>query len=293
MSHKSGFANIVGLPNAGKSTLLNALLGEKLVIATPRAQTTRHRILGIYNDDDHQIVFSDTPGFIDKPAYELHKFMLRQIDDTFEDADVIVYMIDVSNNTISEELTARVLGADAPIILVLNKIDLLKQEEVVVKIGEWKERFPNAEIMAMSALHNFNVAELLGMIKEKIPVHPPYFPKDIVSDRFVRFFVSELIREQIFFQYHQEVPFSTEVIIQTYKEETTPLYIEAEIWVLRESQKAIILGEGGKAIKRLGIASRRSIEEYLENPVYLKLQVKVKPDWRDNPDILRKLGFNQ
>jgi len=287
---KSGFVSIIGNPNVGKSSLLNSLLGEKLCIISPKAQTTRHRIKGFYTDQDSQIIFSDTPGIL-KPQYKLHECMQEAINESLEDADVIIYLTTVEEKP---ELNDFIKNIKTPLIVAINKIDLLKNQQELEAIVElWKDLLPDAKIVPISALYKFNLDNLISLIKELLPEHPPYFDGDDLSDRNIRFFVSEYIREKIYYLYRQEIPYSTEVIIDNFIEEGNIVKIYATIYVLRESQKAIIIGEKGKAIKELGIQARKDIENFLNKKVYLELKVKVVKNWRNEIKWLKKLGYIQ
>ncbi|RYZ54538.1 MAG: GTPase Era [Sphingobacteriales bacterium] len=289
---QSGFVNIFGAPNAGKSTLLNALLGEHFVITSPKVQTTRHRILGILNEPGYQIIFSDTPGIIE-PKYKLHEKMMRQVKSALEDADVAILVHDITQPAEEIESIIAMLKLKVPGILLLNKIDLVKDKKKLASdIENYKTRFPKWEILAVSAQHKKNVEEIIPFILRHLPKAPPFYPEDSMSDRPVRFFVSELIREQIYNLYHEEIPYHTAVIIQAFEEKTTLNVIKAEIIVARETQKIILLGKGGSMIKQLGINSRQSIEAFLQTKVHLELFVKVRPKWRDNENYLREYGYN-
>lgn len=288
---QAGFVNIFGAPNAGKSTLLNALLGEHLVITSHKVQTTRHRILGILNDDNYQIIFSDTPGIIE-PKYKLHEKMMRQVKSALEDADVALMVHDITLPAEEIEAIGNSLKLKVPVILLLNKIDLIKdKKQVQEKIEDYRNRFPKWEILPVSALKK-NIDNLIPLILHHLPEAPPFYPEDSMSDRPVRFFASELIREQIFNLYHEEIPYHTAVIIQSFEEKPTLNVIKAEIIVARETQKIILLGKGGSMIKQLGINSRKAIEEFLQAKVHLELFVKVRPKWRDNENYLREYGYN-
>ncbi|MBS1588328.1 MAG: GTPase Era [Bacteroidetes bacterium] len=288
---KSGFVNIFGAPNAGKSTLLNALLGERLVITSHKVQTTRHRIMGILNSDDYQIVFSDTPGIIE-PKYKLHEKMMRQVKSALEDADVALLVHDITQPLDEIAAIGEALRLKVPTILLLNKTDLVKQKSEVEKIKiQYAERFPSWVVVPVSALKN-EVEKIIPIILNHLPQAPPFYPEDSMSDRPVRFFVSELIREQIYTLYHEEIPYHTAVIIQSFEEKPTLTVIKAEIIVARETQKIILIGKGGSLIKQLGINSRKSIEEFLQGKVHLELFVKVRPKWRDNDTYLREYGYN-
>ncbi|MBN2728812.1 MAG: GTPase Era [Bacteroidales bacterium] len=289
--HKSGFVNIIGNPNVGKSTLTNALIGERISIVSPKAQTTRQRVLGFLNSDDYQIIFSDTPGYINKVSYSLHQKMLDYIGDAFVDADVLVLMMESGQLSINEELKEKVNNLNVPLLLVINKIDLSNQENVAGEIEQCQQMFPKAKIFPASALHNFNIDQVRDEIIELCPEHPPYYPKDIISDRYLRFFVSEMIREQIFHQFQKEIPYHTEVVITYFKEEEEIPKIGAVVYVSRNSQKVILLGKGGSAIKRLGMEARKSIEEFLGQHIFLDITIKVNENWRNDPNKLKNLGY--
>ncbi len=292
VAHKAGFVNIFGAPNAGKSTILNALLGEQLVITSPKVQTTRHRILGIFSEPNYQIVFSDTPGIIE-PKYELHKKMMLQVKSALEDADVAILMHDITQPIEEIEAIANGLKLKVPTILLLNKSDLLKdKKEVTDKLKEYKQKFPNYLVQTVSALTKSNLDKIIPFILKSLPVAPPYFPEDSVSDRNTRFFVSELIREQIYDLYKEEIPYHTAVMIQTYEEKPNIHVIKADIIVTRETQKVILIGKGGALIKQLGIAARKKIEEFVGSKVHLELFVKVRPKWRDTENYLKEYGYN-
>jgi GTP-binding protein Era len=289
MSHKAGFVSIIGKPNVGKSTLMNALIGEKLSITNPKAQTTRHRILGIWNDEHHQIVFSDTPGILD-PAYKLQENMMSEVDAAIKDADAILYLVEPEepfNHPFIEKLN----NVSAPVIVVINKIDLNEQIDIAGKISEWNGLMPSAEIIPISALHKFNVDGLIKVLSGHLPEHPPYYDKEVLTDRSVRFFVSEIIRENILRHFKKEIPYSVEVVVDTYKEGKFKDEIAAIIYVERESQKIIVIGQGGRAIKRLGIDSRRAIENFIRKKIRLDITVKVRKDWRSNEKDLKDFGY--
>lgn len=290
MEHKAGYVNIIGNPNVGKSTLMNALIGEKLSIISPKVQTTRHRILGIFNDDDYQIVFSDTPGIIEA-HYKLQESMMAFIDIALQDADIFIYMVESGEKNIQTTIINRIEKTKKPLILAINKIDLSQQEKVMEEILHWEKTCPQAVIVPISALNNFNVDKLKELILDKLPESPPYFPKDEISDKPMRFFVSEIIREKILFQFEKEIPYSVEVVVEEYKEEDSIIRIRCNIFVLRESQKAILLGKNGAAIKRLGTAARKDIEAFVEKKVFLETTVKVNKDWRNNEQELKKFGY--
>lgn len=291
MDHKAGYVNIIGKPNVGKSTLMNALVGEKISIITSKAQTTRHRILGIVNGDDFQIVFSDTPGIIKKPAYKMHEIMNEFVNMAFIDADLILYVVDINDKKIDEAIVERIKNAEVPVFVLLNKIDLSNQEEVEKAVLFWQDTIPESTVFPLSALHNANVKYLFDCIIEKLPVCPPYFPKDELTDKSMRFFITEIIREKILLNYQQEVPYSVEVTVDSYEERANLVSIRATIYVSRDSQKAIIIGRGGAAIKKIGIQSRMDIEEFIGKKIYLDLQVKVDKDWRDDERELKHFGY--
>jgi GTP-binding protein Era len=290
MQHKSGFVNIIGNPNAGKSTLMNALVDDQLSIITPKAQTTRHRIIGILNHDDYQIVFSDTPGLVN-PHYKLQESMMSGVRSALQDADVFILLSDLGEDFKNQEIIEKIKLSNVPIILLLNKIDLSNQEDIATKIEEWKEKLPTAQILPVSALHKFNMNAVVTMILEHLPEAPPYYPKDEVSDRNLRFFVSEIIREKILLFYQKEIPYSVEVVVESYEESETIDKIRALIYVERESQKAIIIGNKGAALKKVGKEARKQMEKFLDKQVYLELFVKVMKDWRDNEKILKRFGY--
>lgn len=290
--HKSGFVNIIGLPNVGKSTLMNALIGEKLSIITSKAQTTRHRLYGIYNDDDYQIVFSDTPGFINKAAYKLQKQMNDFVASTFEDADLFLFVTHkYAKDDEQQPLIEKLQKTNVPIIVVINKMDECKEQEVLELILKYNQIFPNAKFVNVAALHSKNTADLFELIKSYIPEHPPYFDKEDVSDRNQRFFVTEIIREKLLEQYEKEIPYSCEVVVEEYKEEPNITRIRALIYVERDSQKNIIIGKGGSSINKLGTAARIDIENFIGTKVFLDLFVKVMDNWRNNEKVLKKFGY--
>lgn len=290
--HKSGFVNILGNPNVGKSTLMNALVGEKLSIITSKAQTTRHRIRGIVNGENFQIVYSDTPGIL-KPSYKLQESMLKFVNTAFIDADIIIYVTDVVEKfDKNEAFLNRLQKTKIPVLLIINKIDLSTDEKIEALVEEWHQLLPNAEILPVSAIKKFNVSFLFDKILALLPEGPVYFPKDTLTDQNERFFVSEIIREKVFTNYQKEIPYSTEVAIELFKEEKDITRISAIIFVMRDSQKGIIIGKQGKALKKVGTEARKDIEEFLQKKVFLELLVKVKKDWRDQPGMLRSLGYN-
>ena len=292
MQHRAGFVNIIGRPNAGKSTLMNALVGEHLSIITSKAQTTRHRIMGIVNGDDFQIVYSDTPGII-KPAYKLQESMMNFVEGAFTDADLFLFIVDVTEDVDYSEIIAKINKASTPVVLVLNKIDLLEQSDVMASMERWQKIFPKSKIIPTSALHNFNLQNVMDEVVNKLPENPPYFPKDELTDRPVRFFVSEIIREKILLNYKQEIPYSVDVVITDYHEEKNIDRIRAVIYVSRESQKAIIIGKNGEALKRVGIQARKDIQDFIQKKIYLELFVKVMKDWRNDDLSLKRLGYQQ
>lgn len=290
MLHKAGFVNIIGSPNVGKSTLMNALVGEKLSIITPKVQTTRHRIMGIVNGDDYQIVYSDTPGIL-KPHYKLHESMMQFIHNAFEDADVFLFITETGENFDDREILKKLRETQIPVIVLVNKIDLSDQQNVEQILTGWQKTLPDAEVMPISALHRFNLEKVFRVILEKLPESPPFFPKDELTDKTMRFFVSEIIREKIFLNYRKEIPYSSEVIVDEYKETESIVQIKAYIYVARESQKGIILGHQGKAVKKLGTEARKEIEEFIDQKVFLELSVKVSGDWRNDEKKLRWFGY--
>ena len=292
MAHKAGFVNIIGRPNVGKSTLANVLVGERLSIITHKPQTTRHRILGIVNDDDYQIVFSDTPGFVKDAAYKMHEQMNSFVHETFDDADVIIFMTDTKERFDQEEVIfERLKNAKVPTFLIINKVDMVKPIEVLQLIQKWTKRLEFTEVFPISALKNHNVEELVKYIVKYLPESPPYYPKDQLTTRSERFFVSEIVRESILKYYQQEIPYHCEVIVDRFKEEKDITKIWATIYVGRDTHKSILVGKGGAAIKRLGTESRKGIEKFLMADVFLNLNVKVKANWRDDEDSLRRFGY--
>lgn len=289
--HKAGFVNIIGNPNVGKSTLMNKLVGERVSIITPKAQTTRHRIMGIVNTEDMQIVFSDTPGVL-KPHYKLQESMLNFSQSALSDADVLIYVTDVIETLDkNEEFLALVKAQTIPLLLLINKIDLSNQEELDALVSKWKEELPHAEIIPVSAKSGFNLDYVLRRIQEQMPESEPYFDKDTLTDKPTRFFVNEIIREKIFLFYQKEIPYSTEVVVEEYKDTAKLVSIRAVIYVERESQKGIVIGHGGKALKKIGTESRRDIEAFLGKKVFLELYVKVETDWRSKENVLKNFGY--
>lgn len=292
MAHRSGFVNIFGFPNVGKSTLMNALLGEKLSIITPKAQTTRHRIIGLLNGDDYQVVFSDTPGIIPEPGYLLQEAMMNTLHAALADADVVVYISQPDEApAIETEFLSKIARAGFPLLICLNKIDLTSQDVVETLISQWKQLIPRADVIPISALHGFNTDGLLKHIVSLLPENPPYYPKDDLSDRPERFFVAEIIREKVLLNYHREIPYSVEVVINSFQEQENIVRIEANLLVARESQKGILIGHQGKALKKTGTTARLEIEKFLGKKVFLELFVKVKKDWRDNERDLNRFGY--
>ena len=289
--HKAGFVNIVGNPNVGKSTLMNALLGERISIATFKAQTTRHRIMGIYNDEEMQIVFSDTPGVL-TPAYKLQESMLNFSTSALQDADVLLYVTDVIEKPGKQnDFIEKVAGMDVPVLVLINKIDLSDQARLTSLVELWHSLLPKAEILPLSALNKFNVDSLMKRVKELIPESPPYFDKDQWTDKPARFFVSEILREKILLYYDKEVPYSVEVAVEEFKESEKLIRIRAIIYVERETQKGIIIGHQGKALKKVATEARHSLERFFGKSIYLQTVVKVDKDWRSSDKELRNFGY--
>ena len=289
--HKAGFVSIIGLPNVGKSTLLNALMGTKLSIVTPKAQTTRHRLRAILNGEGYQIVLSDTPGIIQKPGYRLHDAMNDYIQQALSDADIYILVTEAAMEPEKVYFPEKLSSTKRPVIHVLNKIDHLNQQEVFERLGAWQKILPNALHYPVSALNNFNVNTILNEILSFLPEHAAYFPDDDISDRHLRFFVSEIVREALFIQFKQEVPYCCEVQVDEFTEKDNVTVIKTILYVERDSQKSIIIGEKGKAIKRLGIESRRQIEDFLGVKVFLEISVKVSDDWRGNALQMKRFGY--
>lgn len=290
--HKAGFVNIIGNPNVGKSTLMNALVGERLSIITSKAQTTRHRILGIVNGEDFQIVLSDTPGII-KPAYEMQESMMNFVKSAFEDADVLLYMVEIGEKDLKDEaFFKRIFYSEIPVLLLINKIDKSNQETLEEYVTLWKEKLPNAEIFPISALNNFNVREVFDRIVSLLPESPPYYPKDQLTDKPERFFVNETIREKILLNYEKEIPYAVEVETEEFLEDDDIIRIRAVIMVERDTQKGIIIGHKGAAIKRVGIAARADLEKFFGKQIHIELYVKVNKDWRSNARQLKRFGYN-
>lgn len=289
--HKSGFVNIIGNPNVGKSTLMNSLVGEKLSIITSKAQTTRHRILGIVNGEDFQLVLSDTPGVI-KPSYELQSSMMDFVKTAINDADIIIYMIEIGESILKDEnLFNKIKSSSIPVILLINKIDLSNQEELENQVDEWKTKLPNAEIFPISALKKFQVDNLLQRLIELLPEYPPYFPKDQLTDKPERFFVNEIIREKILLNYSKEIPYSVEILTEEFKEDEKIIRIRSVIMVERDSQKGIIIGHKGSALKKIGIKSRKDLETFFGKHIHIELFVKVNKNWRSNQNQLKRFGY--
>ena len=291
MSHRAGFVNIIGSPNVGKSTLMNKLVGEKLSIITSKMQTTRHRILGIVNDDKYQIIFSDTPGILD-PGYKLHENMMKFVAEAIQDADVLIVMTDIYESL--EKLKKRsdkLAQLEIPVLVLINKIDQSDAEKLVEQVDAWKKLVPKAEILPISALHDLGCDFILPRIIDLLPESPPYFGKDELTNRNTRFFISEIIREKILIQFKKEVPYSCEVVVEEYKEDENIVRIRANIIVSRTTQKGILIGHKGEKIKKLGMASRKDIEKFIDSKVHLALFVKVDKDWRNKEDKLKKYGY--
>ena len=289
--HKSGFINIIGNPNVGKSTLMNCFMGEKFSIITSKAQTTRHRILGIVNGEDFQLVFSDTPGIL-KPSYELQDSMMDFVKNALEDADIIIYMLEIGETSIkNNQVHKKILNAKVPTFILLNKIDLSDQKSLEDQVILWKELYPKAHIYPISALNNFNIDIVLKHLIELIPQSPPYFPKDQLTDKPERFFVNEILREKILLYYNKEIPYSVEVVTEDFKEEDSIIKIKSVIFVERDSQKGIIIGHKGSALKKIGIKARQALEVFFGKKIYIELQVKVSKNWRSNAKLLKKFGY--
>ena len=291
MSHRSGFVNILGNPNVGKSTIMNALVGEKLSIISPKAQTTRHRIMGIVNSEDFQIVYSDTPGIL-KPKYKLQETMMSSVNSALADADMILYITDVTERTADEsEYIDRIKSSGIPAIIAINKIDLSNQADLEKIVESWHKAFPLSPVIPMSALKGFNLDALLNAVLEKLPEGPPYFPKDQLTDKFEKFFASEMIREKILFHYKKEIPYSVEIEIESFSDESSIIKIRALIHVTRDSQKGIIIGHKGNMLKRVGTEARKEMENFFGKKIFLELYVKVTKDWRDKQSALKKFGY--
>ena len=293
MTHKAGFVNIIGNPNVGKSTLMNAFVGERLSIITSKAQTTRHRILGIVNGEDFQVVLSDTPGII-KPAYEMQKSMMDFVKSAFEDADVLIYMVEIGEKELKDEdFFNKIIHSKIPVLLLLNKIDKSNQEQLEEQIDLWKSKVPNAEIFPISALENFNVKEVFDRILQLLPESPPYYPKDALTDKPERFFVNETIREKILLNYDKEIPYAVEIETEEFLEDEKIIRIRSVIMVERDTQKGIIIGHKGTALKKVGMQAREDLEQFFGKQIHIELYVKVNKDWRSNAYQLRRFGYNQ
>ena len=291
MAHKSGFVNIVGSPNVGKSTLMNRLVGERVSIVTSKAQTTRHRIIGIVNDEDYQVVFSDTPGVVNA-AYKLHENMMDSVQGSIKDADVLLFVTDTHEKEMNHRKTLdRIKKLEIPVFCLINKIDLSEQDRVFKRIAYWKEQLPNAKIYPISALHDFNIENVWTEIISYIPESPPYYDKEDLTDRPLRFFISEIIREKIFELCQKEIPYSCQVLVEEYKEDGRMIRIRAQIIVERDSQKGIIIGKGGEMLQKIGKKSRIDLEKFLDRKVFLENFVKVDKDWRSSEQKLKKYGY--
>lgn len=291
MNHKSGFVNILGNPNVGKSTIMNALVGEKLSIITSKAQTTRHRIMGIVNGEDFQIVYSDTPGIL-RPKYKLQETMMNFVNSAISDADMILYVTDVMERTADEgEYIDKIKGSGIPVIIAVNKVDLTNQGDLEKIVESWHLAFPDSPVIPISALKNFNLDSLLNSVLAKLPESPPYFPKDQLTDKYERFFASEIIREKVLVNYKKEIPYSVEIEIESFKDEKDIIKIRALIHVTRDSQKGIIIGHKGSMLKRVGTEARHDMEDFFRKKIFLELYVKVTKDWRDKPLVLKRFGY--
>ena len=291
MNHRSGFVNILGNPNVGKSTIMNALVGEKLSIITSKAQTTRHRIMGIVNGEDFQIVYSDTPGIL-RPKYKLQETMMNFVNSAISDADLILYVTDVMERTADEgEYIDKIKGSGIPVIIAVNKVDLTNQGDLEKIVESWHLAFPDSPVIPISALKNFNLDSLLNAVLAKLPESPPYFPKDQLTDKYERFFASEIIREKVLVNYKKEIPYSVEIEIESFKDEKDIIKIRALIHVTRNSQKGIIIGHKGSMLKRVGTEARHDMEDFFRKKIFLELYVKVTKDWRDKPLVLKRFGY--
>lgn len=289
--HRAGFVNIIGNPNVGKSTLMNALVGEKLSIVTAKAQTTRHRIMGIVNGEDYQIVYSDTPGIL-RPNYMLQKSMMNFVDTAIGDADIILYVTDtVEKSDKNGEYVEKLASVGCPVVLVINKIDISTQEHVLELMSWWQEKLPKAIIFPASAQERFNLDNIFDAITGNLPDAPPWYDKDVFTDKNLRFFASEIVREKIFLNYKEEIPYSCEVVVEEFREGAERYEISAVIYVMRETQKGIIIGKGGQALKKVGTQARIEMEDFFQKKVFLRLFVKVDPDWRENKKELKKFGY--
>lgn len=291
MAHKAGFVNIIGNPNVGKSTLMNAFIGERLSIITSKAQTTRHRILGIVNGEDFQVILSDTPGII-KPAYELQASMMDFVKSAFEDADVLIYIVEIGEEGLKDEaFFNKIANSEVPVLLLLNKIDKSNQEQLEEQVGYWTEKVPTAEIHPISALEGFNVSEVFNRIIELLPESPAFYPKDTLTDKPERFFVNEIIREKILMHYKKEIPYSVEIETNEFFEEENIIRMRSIIMVERDTQKGIIIGHKGAALKRVGVEARKDLEKFFGKQVHLELYVKVNKNWRSDANQLRRFGY--
>lgn len=291
--HRSGFVGIVGNPNVGKSTLMNALVGEKLCIVTAKAQTTRHRIMGIVNGDDYQIVYSDTPGIL-KPNYRLQQNMMSYVDEAFGDSDILLYVTDtVEKADKNSEYIEKLKKVDCPVVIAVNKIDISDQKSVVALMEYWQKEVPGAEVFPVSAKEKFGLENMFDAILRHLPVSPPWYDKDAFTDRNMRFFASEIIREKILLNYKEEIPYSCEVVVEAFKEGAERYDISAVIYVMRDSQKGILIGKGGSAMKKLGTDARIEMEDFFQKKVFLNLFVKVDPDWRTSRKELRRFGYEE
>lgn len=292
MAHKAGFVNIIGNPNVGKSTLMNAFVGENLSIITSKAQTTRHRILGIVNGDDFQVVLSDTPGII-KPAYELQESMMDFVKSAFEDADILIYMVEIGEQNLKDEaFFKKITNSKIPVILLLNKIDRSHQEQLEEQVQLWTQKVPNAEIYPISALEGFNIEEVFNRIIDLLPESPPFYPKDQLTDKPERFFINEKIREKILLHYKKEIPYAVEIETEEFFEEEKIIRIRSVIMVERDTQKGIIIGHKGSALKRVGVEARKDLEVFFDKQIHLELYVKVNKNWRSNQNQLKRFGYN-
>lgn len=293
MAHKAGFVNIIGNPNVGKSTLMNAFVGEKLSIITSKAQTTRHRILGIVNGENFQVILSDTPGII-KPAYDLQQSMMDFVKSAFEDADILIYMVEIGERELKDEAFFRkIVNSEIPVLLLLNKIDTSNQEQLEEQVQLWTEKVPNAEIYPISALQGFNVSEVFNRIVELLPESPAFYPKDQLTDKPERFFVNEIIREKILMHYKKEIPYSVEIDTEEFFEEEEIIRMRSIIMVERETQKGIIIGHKGAALKRVGVEARKDLEKFFGKQVHIELYVKVNKNWRNDARQLKRFGYNK
>lgn len=291
--HKAGFVNIIGNPNVGKSTLMNAFVGEKLSIITSKAQTTRHRIFGIVNGDDFQMVISDTPGII-KPAYELQSSMMHFVRSAFEDADVLIYMVEIGEKFIKDEaFLKKIIGTKIPVILLINKIDTSKQDILEEQADLWQTKIPNAEFYPISALTGFNIKNVFNRLVELLPESPPFYPKDQLTDKPERFFVNEKVREKILIYYKKEIPYAVEVETEEFIEDAKIIKIRSVIMVERETQKGILIGHKGKALKRVGTEARKDLEKFFRKKIFMELYVKVNKNWRSNSKQLKRFGYDQ